>query len=75
MVCLGQAKQAADVVLRIPDGVSTFVLREQIVFDQTKERRQWLLVVLRRAMLWIRTVQGFGQDPDSRLDIFPSVGG
>jgi hypothetical protein len=37
-------------------GMRAFALGDQIVFDQTVELWKWLVVLLQRAVLWIRTV-------------------
>ena len=75
MLLVSQAEETAEIVLGITDRMRTFTLVTKIRFDQTRERRQRLVVGRRRAMLWISTVQGCRQDPHSRLDIFPGIGG
>jgi hypothetical protein len=60
MLFFSQAEEAAEIVLGITNGMGTFALSEKIIFDQPREGWEGLLVVLRRAMLWIRTMKGLG---------------
>ena len=75
MAFCGQVKQTTDVVLRITNGGSAFPLSAKIVLDNLRERWEWLLVVLRQAVLRISAREASCQDSDSRLDIFAGIRG
>jgi len=70
VVLFSQAEQAADAILGIADCVQAFVLRVLVVLDTAIERDERLIVQLGRAMLWIGTVESFGEIPDSGFYVF-----
>jgi hypothetical protein len=72
---VSQSKQAAEVVLRIPDSVRAFALDKKRVFDQTVERGEGLMIGRRMTVLGIGAVQRLSQDADSGLHIFTGISG
>jgi hypothetical protein len=72
---VSQAKQAAEIVLSVPDRMRAFALCDERVFDKAVEGWERLVILLRIAVLWIRTLQGFRQHSDSSLHIFAGIGG
>jgi hypothetical protein len=70
-----QPEESAEVVLDISDGVGAFALGAEIVFHEAVECWERLMILLKRTMLRVRTVQGFRKRPHGGFDIFPSVGG
>ena len=52
-----------------------FALGRQIVFDQAVELGKRLVVVFRRAVVWIRALQGMCKDANRSVEILASIRG
>jgi hypothetical protein len=65
-----EAKEPTQIIFGIADRMRAFSLRDKIGLDCLCERGEGTIAFFKRAMLGIGIVQGFGQDPYSRLQVF-----